>query len=313
MLLLASCSKDADRDVGMPVSFSVADQPETVSRVVTGSDGKVEFEDGDEMGVFAWYLPGGDEAKAEEFMINQKVTLEDGAWGYSPVKYWPAASRDRVCFFAYAPHAASGTGNPYELNGKTYMDIPLDGTEDILWARQITTNGSIFNPGDGIGHDDGRTGLKFTFGHLMKMVKFQFIIQDESGYGEGHHVERMEIHGQKNSASIGIEDGSLTLNGAETTYVLGNGANRYAIVNYASATTVKDALYLHPSVSEIDVTLSVSGVDYPAKITGLGTDNEGGSYLVRLYFSNTTVATEVTLTDWVTGIDKETGELIEWL
>ena len=63
------------------------------------------------MGVFAYLTEGGGfnaSASTPNFMYNQLVTRNGTAWSYTPVKYWPTNTNDKVSFFAYAPHNASG-------------------------------------------------------------------------------------------------------------------------------------------------------------------------------------------------------------
>ena len=73
-----------------PVSFSVtSDWPDMQQ---SSRAGETEFPNGTKIGVFAFYLPGGDESvienKAPDFMNNTTVTKQsDGNWTYSPLKY----------------------------------------------------------------------------------------------------------------------------------------------------------------------------------------------------------------------------------
>ena len=67
-------------------------------------------------GVFAFYTENKTFESAgittPNFMNNQKVEWKEGtngAWEYSPVKYWPNNVGDKVSFFAYAPYAAGKT------------------------------------------------------------------------------------------------------------------------------------------------------------------------------------------------------------
>lgn len=63
------------------------------------------------MGVFAYFTHGDFEESSSTpgFMYNQLVSKQMGGnWTYSPVKYWPNNLNDKVSFFAYAPHNATG-------------------------------------------------------------------------------------------------------------------------------------------------------------------------------------------------------------
>ena len=41
-------------------------------------------------------------------MYNQLVEKKNGTWQYTPLKYWPNNDSDKISFFAYAPHNATG-------------------------------------------------------------------------------------------------------------------------------------------------------------------------------------------------------------
>lgn len=53
-----------------------------------------------------------DVTASPNFMCNQQVLSEDGAWGYTPVKYWPGEDSSRVSFFAYAPYSDGDSSSP---------------------------------------------------------------------------------------------------------------------------------------------------------------------------------------------------------
>lgn len=73
-------------------------------------------------GIMAYLTTGADysaTATKATFMNNQQVTWDTGAsssWKYTPVKYWPNNTTDRISFFAYAPYSTSGS------NGITLTD-----------------------------------------------------------------------------------------------------------------------------------------------------------------------------------------------
>lgn len=74
-------------------------------------------------GVFAYYTPQQSDnldwssndatvTKIPNYMFNQKVEMknETSVWTYSPLKYWPNNSGDKVHFFAYSPYSSSKSG-----------------------------------------------------------------------------------------------------------------------------------------------------------------------------------------------------------
>lgn len=61
------------------------------------------------LGVFAYFTHGCFAANVSsatpDFMYNQYVERQtDGFWLYSPVRFWPLNTNDKVSFFAYAPY-----------------------------------------------------------------------------------------------------------------------------------------------------------------------------------------------------------------
>lgn len=101
--LLTACNETGQTDSATPIGFSTAvDEVQTryASNDLPAS-----------MGVFAYFTQGGDfnaSSSKPNFMYNQLITNNSGAWTYSPVKYWPKNTNDKISFFAYAPHNATG-------------------------------------------------------------------------------------------------------------------------------------------------------------------------------------------------------------
>lgn len=90
-----------------PVSFSaISDWPDMQQD--SRADGDDNFATGDEVGVFAYYLPNGSDEdltdNVPDFMFREVVTKQQsGNWTYSPIKYWPNNPGDKVHFVAYSP------------------------------------------------------------------------------------------------------------------------------------------------------------------------------------------------------------------
>ena len=79
----------------------------------TETRGELGFSSNDfgSMGVFAFYTQGDWDdhaAPAPNVMFNQLVEKMGTGWNYSPVKYWPEDTTDKLSFFAYAPYNAQG-------------------------------------------------------------------------------------------------------------------------------------------------------------------------------------------------------------
>lgn len=102
-------------------------------------------------GVFAYYANGDlySENAMPDFMYNQKVDYNitvTGAWGYSPLKYWPneygssaiSSGVDRVTFFAYAPYVPVDPATGLLTEG-------AEGDEDT-GITSLTRNGKTGDP-----------------------------------------------------------------------------------------------------------------------------------------------------------------------
>lgn len=101
--LLTACNETEQTDYTTPIGFSTAvDEVQTryASNDLPAS-----------MGVFAYFTQGGNfnaSSSKPNFMYNQLITNNSGAWSYTPVKYWPKNTNDKISFFAYAPYNATG-------------------------------------------------------------------------------------------------------------------------------------------------------------------------------------------------------------
>ena len=88
-----------------PISFSTY-----LGRNVESRATGVTTDNITEIGVYAAYTGTSDWANTNslDFMMNQKVTksttIPSTDWTYTPLKYWPANSTDKLSFFAYAPY-----------------------------------------------------------------------------------------------------------------------------------------------------------------------------------------------------------------
>lgn len=110
------------------------------------------------------------------FMYNQQVKYNSGAWEYSPIKYWPnefgdaaiSAATDKLTFFAYAPYvAAVGDEGVTAISAKdatgdptVSFKVPAKAEEqiDLLWSNADLKNKTKQAVGGTV---------KFTFTHAL--------------------------------------------------------------------------------------------------------------------------------------------------
>ena len=127
-------------------------------------------------GVYAYYTKTADYSATEStpnFMSNQKVELVGNNWTYSPLKYWPNNSGDKVTFFAYAPyHAVGATSNVtgVSANNKTgdpiitfVTDATITNQQDLLFADKNNTNKK---------KQDITDKITFNFKHALSRIGF---------------------------------------------------------------------------------------------------------------------------------------------
>ena len=136
-------------------------------------------------GVFAYYTDNSNYTEGTStpnFMFNQNVKWNGAAWAYSPLKYWPNETADRLSFFAYAPHVEQSNGNIALNITNTSASAPsvtytLDDDQskhvDLLWAtphynlqKQATT-----------------ADVKFTFNHALSRIGFKSVAVIDEGSG----------------------------------------------------------------------------------------------------------------------------------
>lgn len=102
--MFTSCEKDTNIEIAnVPIGFS-----NNVTVATRAND--INNNNLASMGVFAYFTHGDfdETTSTPNFMYNQLVEKKSGAWLYSPLKYWPNNDSDKITFFAYAPHNATG-------------------------------------------------------------------------------------------------------------------------------------------------------------------------------------------------------------
>lgn len=207
-LLLCACAATeplSEKNIfsDTPVSFDAFgrwdDNASGAADTRTTSNGaETTFDNGDAIGVMAYYIPEGAtaDATAPNFMYNQKVTYSasssaTGAWTYSPVKYWPVSGK--VNFYAYSPYAGSGdkhiTLSPNTAvglptlsytNKNADIDLMAASSENQSWN---VTSSSAVHPA---------APVSFTFKHLLAKVKFKFTYTGTKAYRPVLHLIRFD-------------------------------------------------------------------------------------------------------------------------
>ncbi len=138
----------------------------------TKATAEIGFEVGDVMSVMA-YATGADDfvasgATITSFMTNVDVTKGTGTpvWSYSPLKYWPKNTSDKISFFAVSD--ASTTARDFAaLNSDSKANFNYDNPAtataqvDLMAASKLNLKS-----------DSGE--VDFTFKHILSQILFTF-------------------------------------------------------------------------------------------------------------------------------------------
>ena len=201
-------------------------------------------------GVFAYYT--GDEeynsATTPNFMYNQKVNWNTTVWEYSPVKYWPNNTADKITFMAYSPYldnsASTSNVTSVSTNGVTgnpYIQFSVvedpSNHKDLVYAK--VENKSKINT--------YAEDITFSFNHALSRIGFKCIgmydeiNQDINGnYDDNTHtstdanttitVQKIVLKGKFNTTGqLDLYSGDWTKIGSnentEVTYIISNDPN----------------------------------------------------------------------------------------
>lgn len=139
------------------------------------------------MGVFAYFTHGNfDEATSTpNFMHNQLVEKKSGTWQYTPVKYWPNNNTDKISFFAYAPHNATGVTQS-NATDKGYPILTY--TVPQAEASQIDLLASVPII------DQNKGNVNFKMQHVLTKVVFYVKSNDDT---TGKKVTTFSVKGAK--------------------------------------------------------------------------------------------------------------------
>lgn len=163
-------SSGDEPSMGMPISFVP-----TVETQTRGTD--FTKDNLTSLGVLAYLTQGSSfnaSSSTPNFMYNQEVTKAGGTatWEYTPTKFWPTNSNDKITFFAYAPH------NP---TGLTVPDITATGypsfTYEVPSTEAAQTDLLLAKPAPNKTANDGK--VNFSFKHALTRI----VLNVEAGDG----------------------------------------------------------------------------------------------------------------------------------
>jgi len=212
MMVMASCSDvdellygDGNAEDSGAITFG-ADDSNTRAVGTLDADGIKA----NSFGVYAYYT--GKTAWEEHevmsspnFMENVKVSYNNGNWYYSPIKYWPKNSQEKITYFAYAPYIDSvkyistSNGHPeiaYEIVDK-YKDLKTERMWDLVVAKNIDVSGKPTNASE-------RT-IKFSFKHVTSRLAINAKLSNKlTKAGSKVYISNVYAYGMYRSAKYNV-------------------------------------------------------------------------------------------------------------
>lgn len=143
LVVLAGCSSEDEVSTLIANSDNAINFTTYVGKQTKAID-KGSFVENDAIGVFAYYTgsKGFDTTAAPNFMYEQAITKDSKAWSYSPLKYWPNTSGEKITFFGYYPSAKTGM-TFYKAGTTTAYENKATGFPDIQFTVQDTAANQV--------------------------------------------------------------------------------------------------------------------------------------------------------------------------
>lgn len=332
-----------------PIAFrSYTAEPTRSSAVYSAENG---INPGQSIGIYAYYHDNSTWADDQaynlanpeadvkrlipNFMWNQKATcLTKGTdFEYSPLKYWPNESNDKVSFIAYFPYTVESPGqtdSPAYPDNPTGLKTLLANSASGLPTFRFTVKESEADQVDFLltellpnlpngtnsvspSSADDRSGLtvtdhvRFLFHHMTSKVEFRIVAADD--------VRDAIAHFKLNSLNVTnlYKDGKLTpaYNDGTTTYAWSEQSAKHGTAPaYTFPLKTQTSYLFMPQTLSNDVMLSL---DYTVTLKSDGTtytyDNEGNLVPQQDYtYSNEAsiqlntmkfTGSETALTEWL--------------
>ncbi|WP_287682688.1 fimbrillin family protein [Bacteroides sp.] len=188
-LAIAGCSQNEITEISPEanpaVGFSVFTGTQTKG-TITDNTGTTGIQTTG-FGVLAYYTgtddfgSGSHASPTPNFMWNQKVEYKSSAWSYTPLKYWPNTTDEKISFFAYAPYAdtqsAASSSNGIELTAATASGYPKitfhwNTTTPSAGVDLVATNAAQTGGDKTINLTKQTAAVPFKFKHVLSRANF---------------------------------------------------------------------------------------------------------------------------------------------
>ncbi|MFI3292802.1 MAG: fimbrillin family protein [Rikenellaceae bacterium] len=153
-------------------------------------------------GVLAYYGDKDDDIATltPNFMYDQEVTKgsDDDVWGYSPIKYWPNNTNDRMQFFAYHPYG-SGEIVLSKNNATGYPTFTVTPAE-----KPYDQDDFIFDYTNKLSKSE--TGVEFSFKHRLAQARVYAARLGAEDDGETVQILGMKVSGYVATGELKYDD-----------------------------------------------------------------------------------------------------------
>ncbi|MFR9506086.1 MAG: fimbrillin family protein, partial [Rikenellaceae bacterium] len=146
-----------------------------------------------------------------EFMNDQLVEYSNDAWTYSPTKYWPASSDDKISFFGYMP-MNDGTDTYVATTAATVNNyLPEITFEQVMEAAKMTD----FVVGKALDQTKAASTVTIPFNHVLTRLNFSAKTETDLGSGSAVYISDLKILGDESDALY--KSGTYTMSADEAT------------------------------------------------------------------------------------------------
>lgn len=189
MLAMSSCTKEVTVDQvnpDTPIEFGtyLGRAAQTKGSVATLDAATVGLQTTG-FGVYAFYTEDKEYANFQttpavpNFMVNQKVTWGT-AWTYTPVKYWPNETTDKLSFFAYAPYF-DGTAATENITAVSTKEATGDPVVTFAVATDVTNQKDLlYASAANQTKPNVGTPTPLIFQHALSRVGFKGVVLADS-------------------------------------------------------------------------------------------------------------------------------------
>lgn len=306
MAALASCSKEEAATVSVPdgtqtaivptAGLSMSATPSVRAALPGGPISGTTFPKNTE-DLFAVTAYKGTAAPSSDYsnayFDNEAVNSDaEGKLSFTNTQYYPADA-EKLYFYAYSPIVGAGDYTAGTASAAPTVAWTIDGTQDIMYANVVSGIGKV---------SAGTTQPQpeFTFGHLLKQVRFKLVRGE--GFGDGINATSVKITNCRTQASLNLATGALSFTG-NADQSIGFSGN-YAIHTAENASEI-GSLLCQAGETDLDIEIVAAGVTYKTSVTlkssntGVTAGAAGVSHLVTLTFIGTQIVPSASITEWV--------------